>query len=168
MDKDDQYFLALGKFIDTFSTAEHNLKFALSETAKLPREVAQALLSGVNVDNAIKNIKRLYETFQTTIPDEITSALNHMSAITNIRNSIVHYGVTIDGAEFVTSTSAHTIPSRITTYRRNLDDLGRMTADLNIISHRFIWMALKDQPNAYPHVVKQIDEIARTPLQYKP
>jgi hypothetical protein len=96
MNNNDAYHLALGRFVDAFATAEHNLKFAFAETAKIPRDVAQAIFSGTRVDAAISLIRRLYEAKGINPEPEVEIALSHMNTILTVRNEIMHYGANAD------------------------------------------------------------------------
>lgn len=168
MNNDDNYHLALGRFVDAFATAEHNLKFALAATAGISREVAQVLFTATRVDVAIGQIRNLYDARGIVIEQEVDNALSQMKSILTVRNAIMHYGAIFDGSHFVTSTAAHTLPKQAKTFRYELNDLERMTSDLLAIGHRFIWMAVHMLPNAYPEAIKLLDEAAMTPLQFKP
>jgi ribosomal protein S13 len=168
MNNDDNYHLALGRFVDAFATAEHNLKFALAATAGISHEVAQALFAGARVDVAIGQIRQLYEAQGIMIEQEVDKALSQMKVILTVRNAIMHYGAVFDGSHFTTSTAAHTLPKQAKTSRYELNDLERMTFDLLAIGHRFIWMAVHTLPNAYPEAIKLLDDAARTAMQFKP
>lgn len=168
MNNDDKYHLALGQFVDAFATAENNLKFALAATAKISRETAQALFSNTRVDGAIDLIKRLYEAEGKEPEEEINIALSHMKAILTVRNGIMHNGAVFDGGIFTTTNSAHTLPKQAKTIRHNLADLEHMTADLLVIGYRFMWMAVRHLPNAFPEAIQMLDKAARVPLLYKP
>ena len=138
MNKNDTYHLALGRFVDAFATAEHNLKFALAATAGVSREIAQALFSSTRVDVAITQIRQLHEANGATLHSEVDRALSQMKAILIVRNAIMHYGAIVEGNHFTTSTSAHTLPKQTKTSRYELIDLERMTADLIVIGHRLV------------------------------
>ena len=168
MNRDDRYHLALGRFIDAFSTAEHNLKFALASVANVPRETAQAIFSGVRVKPAIDFIRRIFESRKESIPPDINNALNHMAAILSARDDIVHYGANVDGNEFITTNAPHTIPRQSKTKRRDIEDLGAMTEDLLTIGHLLIWMMVKDNPNAFPEALELLDKAAHAPFRYRP
>ena len=167
-DSDDRYHLALGRFIDAFATAEHNLKFALGSVANVPRDTAQAIFSGVRVKQAIDFINRIFESRKTPIPLDLRNALGHMSAILSARDDIVHYGASVDGNEFITTNSPHTIPRQARTKRRDIEDLDAMTEDLLTIGHLLIWMMAKDNPNAFPEALELLDNAAHAPLRYRP
>jgi hypothetical protein len=168
MNKDDSYHLALGRFVDAFATAEHNLKFALAATAGVSREVAQALFSGTRVDVAIGQIRQLHEAKAISMEPEVDRVLSQMKSILTVRNAIMHYGAVFDGSHFTTTTSAHTLPKQTKTSRHKLADLEHMTADLLVIGYRFIWMFTRHLPNAFPEAIQLLDDAARAPMQYKP
>ena len=168
MNRDDRYHLALGRFIDAFSTAEHNLKFALASVANVPRETAQAIFSGVRVKTAIDFINRIFESRSEKVPQDLKTALSHMSIILSARDDIVHYGGSVDGNEFITTNSPHTIPRQSRTTRRGIEDLNAMTEDLLTIGNLLIWIMVKDNPNAFPEALEFLDKAAHAPLRYRP
>jgi HEAT repeat protein len=168
MNNDDKYHLALGRFVDAFATAEHNLKFALASTAEVSREAAQALFSNTRVDAAIELIKRLHEANSNDLHKEVIRALSQMKAILTVRNVIMHYGASLEGSQFTTTNSAHVLPKQAKTTRHELIDLENMTADLLVLGYRFVWMTVYKLPNALPEAVQQLDEAASAPMRYKP
>ena len=168
MNNDDSYHLSLGRFVDAFATAEHNLKFALAAMAGVSREIAQALFASTRVDVSINLIRQLYEAKGKAIENEVDKALSQMKSILTVRNAIMHYGALYDGSHFTTSTTPHVLPKQAKTSRYKLEDLERMSADLLVIGYRFIWMALHELPDVPLESIKLLDGYARTPLQFKP
>ena len=166
MVKHDAFHLALGRFVDAFATAEHNLRFALAATAGVPREVAQAIFSGTRTDAAISFIGRLFEARCTRPTPEIDVALKRMHLILGVRNDLMHFGASSDGDYFTTSNAAHTIERQAKSSRLAISDLDDMTADLVAVSSRFIWMCVVNEANAFPEAVQRLDAAARVPLRY--
>lgn len=170
MNNDDRYHLSLGRFIDAFSTAEHNLKFALAAVANVPRETAKAIFSGVRVKGAIDYIRRIFESRNETIPPDINRALSHMSAILTARDEMVHYGNTFDGTTLTMTmtTAPHTISRQAKTKRRSLGDIDDMTADLLTLGSIFISVIIRDNPNTYPEALELFRQAEQVPFRYKP
>lgn len=167
MSKHDAFHLALGRFVDAFATAEHNLKFALATTAAVPREVAQAIFSGTRADAAISFIGRLFEARGTRPGTDVDVALKRMQLILGVRNDLMHFGASLDGDHFTTSNAAHTIERQAKSIRLTISDLEDMTADLAAVSNRFIWLCVVNEPNAFPEAVQSLDAAARVPFRYK-
>lgn len=167
MNNDDTYHLALGRFVDAFATAEHNLKFALAATAGVSRDTAQALFSSTRADVAITQIRQIHEAHGITLDSEVDRALSQMKAILTVRNAIMHYGAEFDGSHFTTDTSAHTLPKQAKANRYELIDLERMTADLLVVGYRFIWMTARSLPNAFPEAIQRLHMAASASMQYR-
>lgn len=170
MNTNDEYHLALGRFVDAFATAEHNLKFALRTTAGTTDEVAQVLFSSTRVDaaiNQIKQIKQIYEAKNEVLTEEVDSALIQMKTISTVRNTVLHYGAQVAGDHFTTSKGPHALPAKADTRRHPIGDLDKMTADLMTVAHRFGWICSRALPNAYPEAIERLNERASAPLQYK-
>lgn len=168
MNNDDQYHLALGRFIDAFATAEHNLKFAVASVSNVPRETAKAIFSGTRVKLAIDFIRRIYESRNELIPQDIDKSLSHMSAILTARDEIVHYGATFDGETLITTNAPHTIQRQTKTKRRSLADIDAMTADLITLGNMFIWIIIKDNPNTFQEALDLLHQAGHVPFRYKP
>ncbi len=168
MNNDDKYHLALGRFVDAFSTAEHNLKFALAAVANIPRDTAKAIFSGVRVSVSISFIRRIYESRTQDIPQDINDALSHMNTILTERDQIMHYGGNFDGETLVTSTAPHTIHKKAIIKRRSLDDIDNMTKDLLTLGNMFMWIIIKDNPNSFREAIDFLHQSGHVPFQYKP
>ena len=168
MNNDDTYHLALGKFVDAFATAEHNLKFALRKLSGVTDQVAQVIFSSTRVDIAIIQIRQLYEATGQTPIIEVDSALSQMKAISTVRNAIMHYGASVDGEHFTTSKGPHALPSKAEIRHHPIIDLEKMTVDLLVVGRRFMWICVQDMPNAFPEAIKLLDDVSSIPLRYKP
>jgi hypothetical protein len=89
-----RYWIAMGRFVDSFSVVEHEVHMLVRELARLKRPYAQILLSGVRIDTATGFIKRLGEARHWSLKrrqafDVIAAQLGE---ITRLRNDILHYG----------------------------------------------------------------------------
>lgn len=87
-----KYYLALGRFVDTFASVEDSLFIALCATAKLDAKTGAAVFSGAAVDGSISFIRRLHETRNEPIPPRLGEVLAQLSAINTTRNAILHHG----------------------------------------------------------------------------
>lgn len=168
MNNDDKYHLALGRFIDAFATAEHNLKFAMAHVSGVPRETAQAIFSGTRVKLAMDFIRRIFESRNKLVPQDIEKALSHMSSILTARDRIVHYGGHFDGEVLFTSTAPHTIPRQAKNIRQSLDDINNMTTDLLTLGSMFMWIIIKDNPSSYQEAIDFLYKAGHAPFRYKP
>lgn len=86
------YYSALGEFVHYFAYIEGRMQHLLWIEAGTPPEVARAVFSGVSMDTAIDNIRRLYESRRVDMPAALKGALDQLKLIYTARNLIVHYG----------------------------------------------------------------------------
>lgn len=166
--KDDAYFLALGRFVDAFSMAEHNLKFALAAFAEIPRDVAQAIFSGTRTADAVAFIRRVSESRGKDISADLDAALTQMTVINGTRNEIVHYGASQYGTELMMTNAAHTIERQRRFVRFSVEDIDTMSADLAAISARFTLVLVESSLGAIPEAVRFLEKRAQVPLRYRP
>lgn len=108
---DPNYWQALGHFIEAFANAEVAMFSLLAFYAKVQIKAARALFSGTRVDASIKLIRRM---IATDLPaeerqKEIELAFSQLTAITDARNDIIHYGsfVTTEGRMTTNISRAH-------------------------------------------------------------
>lgn len=97
----DAYCLALGRFTDAFSQVELVLHFTLSSYANVNRKTAQAVFSGVRIDNAMGLIKRLAiaSKLHWRKRKDLDYVFDQLGIINKARNDIVHYGGQWQGPE---------------------------------------------------------------------
>jgi hypothetical protein len=93
----DDYYRALGRFVDGFAYVEDMVFVALTMEAGLSMDAAQAVLSGTRVDAAISFMRRLFEARREEMPDRLNEALTQLAAINTVRNSILHWGTRREG-----------------------------------------------------------------------
>jgi hypothetical protein len=134
----NEYFLALGKFVDAFSTAETFTHYALQRYAKTPEPVTRAVFSGTRIDVEIQFLRRLRDT--AVINDDewnrLEPILEQLRTINGRRNEILHYGARAiaSGEGFVTNlVRAHT-RDRVTSFPISPRILKDMTDDLRVIT----------------------------------
>jgi hypothetical protein len=89
---DPIYWQALGQFIEAFSSAETSLFLLLTVIAKIPNDIAKAVLSGVRTENLISFIKRVWEIREpvASIRSELQDVFEQMTAINKVRNNLIH------------------------------------------------------------------------------
>jgi hypothetical protein len=101
----EKRFSAVGKFVLQFAAAEQMLFLTVATVLKMHQKIAQAVFSGLRAENAIQTLNRIMEVSET--PDKIKSSyaeiFAHFKSITDVRNSILHYGINTEGGEAVTS-----------------------------------------------------------------
>jgi len=104
-DNTDAYYLALGRFIDSFAAVEKLLLTCMRIWCGIPDNIARAIFSGVRTDAATNYITR---TLTVTNADQSTkddfqyifTQLGHINAI---RNLVVHYGTNFSDSENISS-----------------------------------------------------------------
>jgi hypothetical protein len=95
-----RYWLALGRFIDAYSTIELALNLSLRHYARVPEPVAQAIFFNTRIDNAIQLLNRLIEMGEISDPakTDLKYLFAQLSIINRVRNDIIHYGANFDNA----------------------------------------------------------------------
>ena len=107
----------------------------LAHLAKIPKEEANALLSGARIMTAVGFIKRLHDARGISLDPAYEAVVEQLGLINGTRDAIVHYGAKFqDGLPSVVSTerTAH-IPKKVTIYPISVERLDAMTADLDEI-----------------------------------
>jgi hypothetical protein len=170
---DDEYLLALGRFVHAFSAAESMLHSLLVHHAGMSKGTGAALLSGVRVKHAMESVNRLFEYWKR---DKEKAALQkpfqQLGEILSIRDHLLHYGAQEDesGKLFVTNVERKHLPERATTRLISIVDLEAMTSDLRIIANHFfasMWLRLESDW-ADPEVVAAFNHELQLPWRYKP
>jgi hypothetical protein len=94
-----RYWLALGRFVDAFSRVESLAMAVFWRLTGLDIPTARALFSGVRLDAAKDNIRRLLEVQQAPkmLRDEVSAVFAQLTAINAARNDLLHYGPQDDG-----------------------------------------------------------------------
>lgn len=129
------YYVALGRFIDRFSRAESAIEYVLRHYAGVGPKVAVAIFSGVRVDAATKQIKRLAESTKLTQErrTELEDCLTQLDVINGARNAILHFGANdiAEGKGVVTNELKR--GERATWFPISPDSLDKMFDDLRRI-----------------------------------
>lgn len=180
-DQVDDYWHALGQFIDGFAWIESEMQLLIWQETKVPADMAKAIFSGFRLDQAKDLINRAREASGKTEDKRLKRAFAQLTVITKARNDIVHYGATFVGEVFsVSNAIAAHVPNRIRETDVSPKVLLAMIADLYTIGNAL--SAYQQEllrpdlsPDWEPAVVKHFDEgikrlhqFADAPWQYKP
>jgi hypothetical protein len=153
VEKEAEYWRALGAFVEAFASFESALYRLLVVTARTDESIATAVFSGENGEQTVKLIKRIWRVYPPPRPiqDELTEVFSRFKAINEVRNTILHYGSAITAAhEFFTSKSPRAlIPSDAANHRVSPDVLLNMRLDiLKCASHLISVVRHPDAPLA--------------------
>ena len=88
----DKYYLALGRFIHTFSSVESRLKSYLARLLRIDAYTANAVFSGMRMKPAMDAIRRVYERNHQELPAIYGTVVNQLGQIQSARDWIVHFG----------------------------------------------------------------------------
>lgn len=93
----DNYWRALGKFIDEFASIETGMHLLLQQRTRTPLELARAVFSGVRVKDAMDLIRRVAQVrpLEPEIAADQEFIFAQLTLINNIRNDIIHYGASV-------------------------------------------------------------------------
>jgi hypothetical protein len=142
--KHETYCLALGRFIDQFSSVEATMQVTLWSLAKIPPSTGRVLLSGVRTDLAASYIKRLAaaENWPAKRLAPFTELFDHLGPINSLRNDIVHFGALPSATAYliVTNSFMAITPERVQTIHVNGALLDDMTHDLRKINAHLIML----------------------------
>lgn len=171
MIKNDSYYVALGRFIDSFAITEAMMFLLLSQFSKVGKRTAQVLFSGVRVDAAMSHIKRLTETNNTPLfmRGEILYVFTQIALINSARNDIVHYGAwPKDDGQLTVSNSlvAQYVAGRLREIPISPELLDAMTTDLDKINFH-LSLILKTKPSR-EHLRMTHAAVLQAPWLYKP
>jgi hypothetical protein len=137
-----RYWLALGRFIDAYSTMELILNLSLRHYAKMPDPVAQAIFFNTRIDSAIQFLNRLIDTGEIGEPakSDLKALFAQLLIINRIRNDVIHYGANFDNdpiAIVSNSVFAHTA-DRIRQTPISPEILEDLICDLGKIHAHFV------------------------------
>jgi hypothetical protein len=129
-----QYWEALGRFMDHFARIERHVAVNLWRLAGIQIRVAQALLSGVRIDQATSLFMRVLDATkaQQSIKDEYSHMFTQLGRINKAKNDIIHYGTEFaEGTEFKTTNKliAH-LDEKIRETPVSTEILNQMSHDL--------------------------------------
>lgn len=133
--KNDDYWIALGQFVQTYSAAEAIVQVLLQERANVTSETARAIFSGVRIKEAMSYIKRISQAQGITEPDMLEPAFAQLADITSARNDILHYGAKFEDGkpEYVTTKRSAHLPEKARHFPVSPKILRQMIADIAVI-----------------------------------
>lgn len=86
----ESFIGSLGSFINMFSQVEGMARSLMVHFAGVDAPTALALFSGVKIDQAIQNIRRLHTARKVTLDPALNKALEQMAVLTSFRNDLLH------------------------------------------------------------------------------
>lgn len=142
---DPAFYQALGRFIDSFATAEAVLFALHAYFVGIDRKIAAAVFAGVRVDGFMENIRRIMDVADPGKEprEEIEEIFAQLKEIAQARNDVVHYFSfeTSDAGRIVTTATRAHIPKKIRERKISTKILEDMTADVHkIVSHMQLHM----------------------------
>lgn len=166
----EEYYSALGKFVDEFSRVEAVLPISVAAYAKLPENRARALLAGLRVEAAISHLRRLQEVDE--VPAEhwkrLEPVLAQLAHLNSARNLLLHYG-----AREIAEGSGHASNARLVHVRANVRSIpispkimDEMIYDLRKICLHLIWFHVGRPKPAGSHPA--LEEVIAGSWRYKP
>ena len=90
----NEYYGALGRFVDMFSRAEAAVALTLWHYAKTSPEIAKVVFAGTKTDVASTYLKQLAKATGASkeLRDDLEDVLQQLGIINGARNAILHYG----------------------------------------------------------------------------
>jgi hypothetical protein len=173
------FYRALGEFVHTFARVEMTLAFVLWKTAGLNVTIAQTLLSGVRVDEAISLMRRVLEAKRlakdSDLYKEIDNVLTQLKIITGVRNQLLHHGIEVlpDLTGLITTNKLRAFNERvISSFDISSETLNNLKDDLLSIGIYLgvFWLNTeKTQENKerLDSIKDALSEIALQPWLYK-
>lgn len=160
MNRLDNYYRALGKFINEFAKAEEMLLVVVGRSINLQHRESAALLSGMRLRAGVDWIRRLHEAKDASVPLALAEAFEQLAAINTMRDRLVHWGVEPDGEQFVASNRVRAHADRV---RRDIrvssSAIVNMTRDIQDIQKTFMLFILNTQGSDDP--IRDIRDGAR-------
>ncbi len=139
-DETREYATSLGFFVMKFAETERSINYALVTLSGADWAMSRVLFSGVKVDQGKTMINRLFEVrgISDNSPQRLRlkEAFAQLTLITNVRNDLLHYGLSHDDELGPIATNRFGIypPDRARVSPISRDILARMTADLGQIN----------------------------------
>jgi hypothetical protein len=134
----NDYYQALGRFVDMFARVETAVTLTLWHYAKTEPKLGKIIFTGSKIETYSTYIKQLSEATDTPkeTRDDLTYVLQQLGIINGVRNFVLHYGAesVADGNAIVSN--ALKAKGEPTSFPISPTRLDQMTADLRkIISH---------------------------------
>lgn len=148
-----KYYEALGKFVTEFAEVEGMLFATLVNMADISFDFGQAVFSGMRAKNAADAISKLRNIRQTNperysetglMSEDVEECLRKIGAINNVRNGILHYGVSIDSGGKMIARTSHVPPAnKQDRYLEvSIETLDNMTSDLRKIARTLLYYGM--------------------------
>jgi hypothetical protein len=123
------YWHALGKFVHRYALLEAMMHTVLLFEAEVNDPIGQALFSGTRVRDSINFIRRLMAAKGKELSPWLERAFPKVNEITSVRDKILHYGFTVEGASATVSDAPRNIPDRTTSFRITVTELDALEHD---------------------------------------
>jgi hypothetical protein len=164
----DEFGEALGGFCWTFAILEGEVRDALYHTARLPRKIGNAILSGVRAKDSLDLLTRLSEVLEWSDEQksELASLKHQFGLINDLRNDILHHGAYRMGQDYIVSNRkvAH-IDSRLRELRISAKTVTTAYTDLWHIITRLQLLTRQHIP---PDVLTSMRNSLPSSWQYTP
>lgn len=138
MRREQEYYEALGRFVQIFAEAEQVAAQTLWAYAKTERAIATVIFGGTRIEQGSDYLKHLIRL--GVVPSErvadLQAVLSQLSTINKVRNHLLHYGTEgiAEGKGVVSD--AWRAKAQPTEFPISVDVLGKMQGDLRkIIAH---------------------------------
>lgn len=165
----DEYWRALGMFIHQFSSVEATVQVLLWQVAETSTPTAKAIFSGAKTDVACSFVRRIFQGRGEELPALLNRSFIQLAHISNVRNSIVHYGAKFDGREIYASNALLAMPGKEIRHAVSAPKLDDMRADLDTISGCLLLYLLEQRRDAEDdELVHSLRRSALAPWLYTP
>jgi hypothetical protein len=163
LNEGQQYWMALGRFIEQFSHIEMVMHLLLTKYSNVTHLVGVALFGDMRIDAAVSRMRRLLEV-NFVVSDDIKKEFHNVSTqlmiINGIRNDILHRGTSVSSQGMVTTNRAAALAlDRIKEIPISKEILYQMELDLHKIQHHII--CIMDEKHR-----KNASQILASPWQY--
>jgi hypothetical protein len=173
----DDYWHALGEFIQAFAEVEAEMQLLIWHETGVTGDMARAIFSGFRIDQAKDLINRVRETKGSGEDQRLKRAFAQLTLITKARNDIVHFGAKFVGDGFTVSNelAAH-VPNRLrqfevspTTLRAMRDDIATIRYAITVAGLEISLLGASPQEvEAQEPIVQMFKNFADDAWRYKP
>ncbi len=163
------YYEALGQFVHTFSQVETAVARTLWTYAGTRPPVAKIIFAGTRVDGGCGYIKQLAAatTASKELKDDLEDVLQQLGIINGARNNILHYGAQSVAEGNAIVSDEFRAKGEPTVFPISPELLKAMTVDLRQIMTHLNYRHLGRRPPKSEYGRKVLDDILRSPWQYK-
>lgn len=164
----DAYHLALGRFVDRFAHVEGAVYWTLCTASQVPGLNAKAVFSGVRIETACSQVRRIYEINDKPLPKMLERAFSQLKTILEVRNSILHYGyMAYPELNWITSNQRTALPNKAKELPISPKILDQMSEDLVTISFCLGFQNALSNP-LDKETMQRLETCAQAPWQYTP